>query len=159
AGRPLTGADLPAEAKAAVAQASQTGETSVEHGSTAAFVAQPFRTTDGRSFTVVGQFPTPVGPVAGISRDLTLQILTIVVTAGAVCYALARYLTAPVRRLQSATWRLADGQLDTHVRKRAARRRDELGDLERDFDYMADRIATLMRTQRRLLWDISHELR
>ena len=33
------------------------------------------------------------------------------------------------------------------------------GDLARDFDRMAERIAALLATQRRLLRDISHELR
>jgi two-component system sensor histidine kinase CpxA len=39
------------------------------------------------------------------------------------------------------------------------KRRDELGDLARDFDNMAERIESLLTSQRRLLQDISHELR
>jgi two-component system, OmpR family, sensor histidine kinase CpxA len=38
-------------------------------------------------------------------------------------------------------------------------RRDELGDLARDFDKMTDRIQALLRRQQELLGDISHELR
>jgi signal transduction histidine kinase len=38
-------------------------------------------------------------------------------------------------------------------------RRDELGQLARTFDRMADRIETLLTAERRLLLDISHELR
>ena len=38
-------------------------------------------------------------------------------------------------------------------------RRDELGQLARTFDRMADRIETLLAAERRLLLDISHELR
>jgi two-component system sensor histidine kinase CpxA len=38
-------------------------------------------------------------------------------------------------------------------------RKDEIGKLSRAFDRMADRIATLMSAERRLLQDISHELR
>jgi two-component system sensor histidine kinase CpxA len=38
------------------------------------------------------------------------------------------------------------------------RRRDELADLGRDFDMMAERIEGLLGAQRRLLGDISHEL-
>jgi two-component system sensor histidine kinase CpxA len=38
-------------------------------------------------------------------------------------------------------------------------RRDELGQLARTFDRMADRITTLLDAERRLLLDISHELR
>lgn len=39
------------------------------------------------------------------------------------------------------------------------RRRDELGDLVRDFNAMADRIEQLIATQRQLLYDVSHEVR
>lgn len=38
-------------------------------------------------------------------------------------------------------------------------RRDELADLGRDFDQMAERIENLLLSQRQLLGDISHELR
>lgn len=38
-------------------------------------------------------------------------------------------------------------------------RRDEIGDVARAFDEMAERIQTLLASQRRLLQDISHELR
>jgi two-component system sensor histidine kinase CpxA len=40
-----------------------------------------------------------------------------------------------------------------------SRRRDEIGNLNRSFDRMAERIATLLTAERRLLQDISHELR
>jgi signal transduction histidine kinase len=39
------------------------------------------------------------------------------------------------------------------------RRRDEIGDVARAFDQMAERIETLLTAERRLLQDISHELR
>jgi two-component system sensor histidine kinase CpxA len=41
----------------------------------------------------------------------------------------------------------------------ATRRRDEIGALAAAFDQMADRIQTLVTAERRLLMDISHELR
>ena len=39
------------------------------------------------------------------------------------------------------------------------RRGDEIGEVARAFDQMADRIETLLTAERRLLQDISHELR
>ena len=39
------------------------------------------------------------------------------------------------------------------------RRRDELGDLVRDFNRMADKTEHLISSQRQLLYDVSHELR
>jgi len=72
------------------------------------------------------------------------------------CYLLAYYLTYPVRKLQRAVERFGHGDLSARA---APRRRDELGDLGRTFDRMADRIQTLVHAERRLLLDISHELR
>ena len=41
----------------------------------------------------------------------------------------------------------------------AGNRADELAELSRDFDHMAEQIESLISSQRRLLADISHELR
>jgi two-component system sensor histidine kinase CpxA len=72
------------------------------------------------------------------------------------CYLLAYYLTNPVRKLQRAVERFGRGDLSARSNPR---RRDELGDLGRTFDRMADRIQTLVDAEHRLLLDISHELR
>jgi two-component system sensor histidine kinase CpxA len=54
---------------------------------------------------------------------------------------------------------LADGRLQERVPPLLAARRDELGDLGRDFDAMADRLQTMVASRQRLLRDVSHELR
>jgi len=72
------------------------------------------------------------------------------------CYWLALHLTSPVRRLQKAVERFGRGDLSARV---GSTRRDELGQLARTFDRMASRIETLLTAERRLLLDISHELR
>jgi two-component system sensor histidine kinase CpxA len=53
----------------------------------------------------------------------------------------------------------AEGNLDARVTPQLGSRRDELADLGREFDHMAERIAALISSQKRLLADISHELR
>jgi two-component system sensor histidine kinase CpxA len=58
--------------------------------------------------------------------------------------------------LQQAVDRFGRGDLAARV---GSQRRDELGQLARTFDQMADRIQILMTAERRLLLDISHELR
>jgi signal transduction histidine kinase len=88
-----------------------------------------------------------------------LRLLAVLITAGIVCYGLARYLTSPVVELRKATQQLADGNLTARVSAKMGNRRDELADLGRDFDVMAERIESLMNAQKRLLSDISHELR
>jgi two-component system sensor histidine kinase CpxA len=72
------------------------------------------------------------------------------------CYWLALYLTSPVRSLEKAVERFGRGDLAARV---GSDRRDELGQLARTFDRMAGRIETLLTAERRLLLDISHELR
>jgi two-component system sensor histidine kinase CpxA len=92
-------------------------------------------------------------------RMKLVRLLTILLVTGLVCYGLARYLTSPTVALRHATQRLAAGDLSVRVAPKMGRRRDELADLARDFDAMAERIGTLLSTQQRLLSDISHELR
>jgi two-component system sensor histidine kinase CpxA len=63
---------------------------------------------------------------------------------------------APLRR---ATRALSGGDLTARVEGRVSGRRDEIGELARDFDAMAERIEKLVESQHRLLRDVSHELR
>lgn len=85
-----------------------------------------------------------------------LQILAAVLTTGLVCYGLARYLVSPIVKLRSAAKNLADGDLQTRIE---LKRRDELGQLAQDFNQMAQRIESLILSQKTLNRDISHELR
>jgi two-component system sensor histidine kinase CpxA len=62
-------------------------------------------------------------------------------------------------RLRAATQRLAAGDLSARAGGLAARRRDEMAQLVRDFDTMAERLEAAVHAQARLLHDISHELR
>lgn len=89
--------------------------------------------------------------IVGMGLLITLTISTLV------CYLLSRYLSFPIRQISRATHQIAEGHLD--VRVGAIRRSDEMGDLARDFDRMADKIQHLLDSQKRLLQDISHELR
>lgn len=72
------------------------------------------------------------------------------------CYAFAFHLTSPVRALQRAVDCFGRGDLTARAE---TRRRDELGQLARTFNLMADRIQLLLSAERRLLQDVSHELR
>ena len=72
------------------------------------------------------------------------------------CYGLARQLTSPLRKMQKTIERFGRGDFTARVNSRRA---DELGQLGRTVDQMAERIESLLKSQRRLLQDISHELR
>ena len=80
----------------------------------------------------------------------------VLLAAVLLCYWLALHLTEPVRQLQRAVERFGRGDLSARA---GSKRRDELGQLARTFDRMAGRIETLLTAERRLLLDISHELR
>jgi signal transduction histidine kinase len=80
----------------------------------------------------------------------------VIALAVLLCYGLAHYLTAPLRQLRAAVDRLGRGDLSARAEEK---RHDELGDLAASFNRMADHIQTLLAAERRLLFDISHELR
>ncbi len=84
------------------------------------------------------------------------QYLWIVGTMVLLSYLLALRLTSPLRALQRAVERFGQGDLGARLN---SKRRDEFGRLARAFDEMAERIQTLLAAERRLLMDISHELR
>ncbi len=114
---------------------------------------------DGRHYTLIIELlpePHPWFFFHGVSG---LGMLIGIVSSGLVCYLLARYLTFPIVRLRAATQKLADGDLSARTGMKTSVGHDETAELMRDFDRMAERIEKLVAAQRRLLTDISHELR
>lgn len=91
---------------------------------------------------------------------LMFHDLSIFLVIGAIfCYVISSYLTRPLDRLGRAAAAIAEGRLDTRVDPSLKRRRDEIATLASNFDRMAERIEALVAAQRRLLGDVSHELR
>jgi two-component system OmpR family sensor kinase len=89
------------------------------------------------------------------SRQFILAIAVLsLVFSGSLLF--ARSLARPLRRLAAVARAFGSGQLDARAR---LERRDELGAVAKAFDDMADRITTLLRSQRELLANVSHELR
>jgi two-component system sensor histidine kinase CpxA len=96
------------------------------------------------------------------SARLYVQVFRLVVAAllgGLFCLWLARYITAPITELRQAARGLAAGKLSSRIGSAAVQRHDELADLGRDFNQMAERIESLMSSQQRLIQSVSHELR
>jgi two-component system sensor histidine kinase CpxA len=92
-------------------------------------------------------------------KRVILRFLIVVLTGGLICAWLARTITVPIAELRRTTKRLAAGELSARVPASVTRGRDEIGQLGRDFDSMAAHLEALITAQRRLLADISHELR
>lgn len=67
--------------------------------------------------------------------------------------------TRPIAGLKSAFDALTDGAVDIQLDPRITARHDELGDLGRHFEHMAQRLSRSIGTQRQLLHDVSHEIR
>lgn len=88
--------------------------------------------------------------------SLLSYYLLILAAVALVCWALALNIGLPLRALARGVERVGRGDLSVRLN---SRRRDELGDLARSFDRMAERIGTLLSAERRLLQDVSHELR
>lgn len=94
--------------------------------------------------------------------DIHVPIWAIVTgfLASLLCAAgLAWYFAKPIRRLREGFSRVANGELGARVGAGMGSRRDELADLGKDFDHMAERMQALVDGQKRLLHDVSHEMR
>jgi signal transduction histidine kinase len=69
---------------------------------------------------------------------------------------LARAMSRPLEHLSRVAERLGQGELSARANLAAG---DEIGDLGRSFDQMAERLGRLLEGQRELLANVSHELR
>jgi len=72
------------------------------------------------------------------------------------CWLAAITIVAPLRRITATVQRFGQGDLSVRVQMR---RHDEIGALAGSVDEMAERLQRLVLHERRLLQDISHELR
>lgn len=79
--------------------------------------------------------------------------------SGLAAIILARYITLPIKQLHLASDKVASGDFQTNVAASVGHRKDEIADLARHFDLMAQALDTANKNQRDLLRDVSHELR
>jgi two-component system, OmpR family, sensor histidine kinase CpxA len=137
---------------------SKTSDFSMRYG--IARVALTLQGSSGRRYIFATELPAGPRAAFGINRSaLVLRWGVALLVSGYVCYLLTRYLTMPILRLREASQQLAAGNLSTRAAAGIERRHDELGDLVRDFNTMAERIEELISRQRQLISDVSHELR
>jgi len=93
----------------------------------------------------------PIQPFMGIATAILASLIF--------AWLLARYFSKPIRSLRRAFAAIANGNLNTRLGSEMGLRSDELADLGRDFDTMAERLKNLVEGHRRMLHDVSHELR
>ena len=160
-GRDLTDQPGATGARELVALALKSGGAELDPRGNGGMAALRIAGSDGKSYTVVAEmprFPPPPGNQAPWTMNV-VRLVVVLTVSGLICYLLARYLTAPILNLGAAARRLAAGDLSTRVSPTLGNRKDEISRLALDFDRMAERIESLLNSQRILLRDISHELR
>ncbi len=118
---------------------------------------------DGQAYTLVARGkPLPGGGVRPPHHEPPSPVLPItmgLLASLAFSAALAWYVAKPIRNLRGAFRAVSEGRLETRVQPSMGGRSDELADLGRDFDRMAQQLQTHIAAQQRLLHDVSHELR
>lgn len=92
---------------------------------------------------------------------LSTRLLVFLVVSATVMLLATRSVTRPVHWLRSAARSLAAGQLDSRVAANSLQLKParEMDALISDFNHMAQRVEDLVRSQRQLIADVSHELR
>ena len=107
----------------------------------------------GASVTVASIIAT-IGSAGGV--PIWLSIPVTIALALAVTQLLAVGMTSPLREMTAAARRMATGDHSVRV---AATSRDEIGELARAFNRMAEELAGVDRQRRELVANVSHELR
>ncbi|HEV7842350.1 MAG TPA: ATP-binding protein [Pyrinomonadaceae bacterium] len=180
-GKELAGRDASSEVKELASRVAQTSNPAARMlGGGMVIEARPVTARDGVKYVFVAVLPLGPRPPSGSpgppgpprpffgpfnfllgesSTAFVLRLLAVILTAGLLCYLLARYIVSPVVKLREVTRRVTSGDLSARVSPLLGRRSDELAAMGHDFDAMASKIETLMTAQQRLLRDISHELR
>ena len=97
-----------------------------------------------------------IGPPMVHGLQFVPYYFVVIGVSAVLCLLAAVGVVLPIRRLARVMRRFGGGELAARSRWR---RRDELGTLGRSFDEMADRTERLLLSERRLLEDVSHELR
>jgi two-component system sensor histidine kinase CpxA len=156
-GKEISGRTPPAGTQELLARAAESREVEFNFAGRDTLVARPVVSSKGQRFTYVAHIPRQ--PFQQGLQPLFFRLLVILVIGGIFCFWLARYLTTPLLKLRTTTNELAQGNLGARVANKLTKRRDEIGQLGRDFNGMAERLESMVKAQQRLLGDISHELR
>lgn len=123
-------------------------------------VGRYIKLPDGSQIKLVALVRAPKPHWRAIMMDNLLWVLILsIVISGLISYILARYISRPIRSLRQATQQIASGDLSARVLPGIRRHKDEMYRLAEDFDHMAEKLERSIDSQKRLIQDISHELR
>ena len=114
----------------------------------------------GASYTLYTVNRTPPSTIlAPGPQGTALRLAAAAAISALISFFLARSLATPLEALRDASRKIAAGDLATRVSHNMPPRQDEIGQLAADFDAMAARLEAMQTANRRLLQDVSHELR
>lgn len=160
-GQPLAGPAPPEGSRETVARAAADDGAGSFAAGDAPFLARRITSESGADYVVMWDAPQALRTAFQFSPvRFVLRVGALLLVGGAVCWLLVWQIAKPIRTLQTAAHRFADGDLGVRVGSyRELQRGDELTELAGEFDRMASRIEDLVTSQQQLLADISHELR
>lgn len=132
--------------------------TTHREGKVLLFGQELYRAEWGQLSMIIANHPPASPLVTLVMEHLWLRLLLALIISGGISYLISRYLTRSLNSLQLASRALAEGNLDTRIEV-ASRGGDETAHLARDFNTMASQLQEQIQAQKRLLNDVSHELR
>lgn len=92
--------------------------------------------------------------------DIPPEIVMLAMTGGLIFSGiLAWHMTDPIRRISIGFHRLANADFSARLGPDMRFRHDELAELTREFDKLAERLQELVASRDKLIADVSHELR
>ncbi len=122
------------------------------------YLARYFVGDNGKGYVLVYPLSRARPIIARFLRAAWLYLILLVALIAVLCWVLARQLTAPILAVGSALSHLAGGDLRARIEsKRFLSGARELVALARNFNFMAERMDTLVVAQRRLIADAAHE--
>ncbi len=121
---------------------------------------EKIKSVDGGEYKLLSVHRRPPSAIlAPGAKGVELRLAVAALISALISWLLAHYLAGPLGQLSRASKQLATGDLSVRVGSPLNTRKDEFGQLASDLDEMAGRLEVSQQANKRLLRDVSHELR
>ena len=109
--------------------------------------------------TVVAHLSPAMPPPPGNPFVRNIGFLGVALVGLFIAFLIVRSFMKPLEELRKITGRLAEGDFSARAGEAVLAHGEEIADLGVSFNWMAERVENVINAQKRLLVDISHELR